>query len=116
MVRVTSGGTSYPRAKSASSRPKLTGRPDISARCPATRSSSSRCRRNDRTSLLRQIEPDVQLLELLGCHLRWSPHQKVFGALVHREQHDLAQVLFTGQQHDNAVDAGSDAAVRRRAE
>ena len=45
-ARATSGGISSPRAKSASSRPRRNGRPAISARCRATRSSSFRCRRS----------------------------------------------------------------------
>ena len=45
-----------------------------------------------------------------------APIIEYFGALVHREQHHLAQVLLATQQHDNAVDAGRNAAVRRRAE
>ena len=44
-ARATSGGISCRRARSASSRPRRNGRPAISARCRATRSSSFRCRR-----------------------------------------------------------------------
>ncbi len=66
--------------------------------------------------LLRQIQPDMQLLELLGRRLRRRAHHQVLGALVHREQHHLAQVFLAGEQHDDAVDARRDAAVRRRAE
>ena len=44
-ARAISGGISSPRARTASSRPRRNGRPAISARCRATRSSSFRCRR-----------------------------------------------------------------------
>ena len=57
-----------------------------------------------------------KLAQLLRRGLRRRAHHQIFGALVHREQHDLAQVLFAAQQHDDAVDARRDAAVRRRAE
>ena len=46
---------------------------------------------------------------------RGRAHHQVFGALVHREEHDLAQILLARQQHDDAVDARRDAAMRRRA-
>ena len=39
----------------------------------------------------------IDLLELLRRHLGRCAHQQVLGALVHREQHDLAQVLFRAQ-------------------
>ena len=48
----------------------------------------------DRGSFLRQVEPDVQLAQLLRRHLRRRAHEQVLGALVHREEHDLAQVLL----------------------
>ena len=54
--------------------------------------------------------------ELLGRHFRRRAHHQILGALVHREQHHLAQILLAGEQHDDAVDAGRDAAMRRRAE
>ena len=63
-----------------------------------------------------RAQPDVQLAKLLLRNLRRRAHQQILGALVHREQHHLAQVLLAAQQHDDAVDAGRDAAVRRRAE
>ena len=44
-----------------------------------------------------------------------APHQQVLGLLVHREGDDLADVRLVGEQHDDAVDAGRRAAVRRRA-
>ena len=44
-----------------------------------------------------------------------SPHQQIFGPLVHREQGDFAKILHAAQQHHHAVDPGRHAAVRRRA-
>ena len=41
-----------------------------------------------------QIEPDMQLPQLALATPRTAPHHQVLGALVHREQHDLAQVLL----------------------
>ena len=64
----------------------------------------------------RRDDADVELAQLLRRGLRRRAHHQILGALVHREQHDLAQILFPAQQHDDAVDAGRDAAVRRRAE
>src|ERR1051325_10054788 len=49
MGRVTSGGTSSPRARSGSTRPGTNGRKAASRVCPATKSSSSRCRKIGRT-------------------------------------------------------------------
>ena len=44
-----------------------------------------------------------------------APISSILGALVHREQRDLAQIFLAGEQHHDAVDARRDAAVRRRA-
>src|SRR5205085_8737645 len=41
-------------------------------------------------ALVRQAEPDVQLAQLLRADLGRGAHQQILGALVHREQHDLA--------------------------
>jgi hypothetical protein len=60
--------------------------------------------------------PDVQFAQLLRRDLRGRAHHQVFGALVHREQHHFAQVIFAAQQHDDAVDAGRDAAAIREVE
>src|SRR5262245_55989019 len=68
------------------------------------------------TALLRQIEPDMQLAQLLGRDLGRRTHHQILGALVHRKEYDFAQVLFPAEQHHDAVDAGRDAAVGRRAE
>ena len=57
----------------------------------------------------------MQLAQLLGQHLGRRAHEQIVRLLVHREQRDLAQVLGPDQQHDDAVDAGRHAAVRRRA-
>src|SRR5262245_16132696 len=66
--------------------------------------------------VLWQRQTDVQLAELLGRNLRRRAHHQVFRALIHREQHDLAQVLLAAKQHHDAIDTRRDAAVRRRAE
>ena len=58
----------------------------------------------------------MQLAQLLGGGFRGRAHHQVLGALVHREQHHLAQILLAAEQHHDAVDAGRDAAMRRRAE
>ena len=44
--------------------------------------------------LVRQIEPDVKLAQLLCGHLGRRGHHQVFGPLVHREENHLAQVLL----------------------
>jgi hypothetical protein len=58
----------------------------------------------------------MQFAQLLGRDFRRRAHRQILGTLVHREQHDLAQILLAEQQRDDAVDARRDAAVRRRAE
>src|SRR3984893_18716886 len=63
----------------------------------------------------RRIEPDVQLAQLLRRHRRRRAHEQILGALVHRKKHDLAQIVLAREQHDDAVEAGRDPAVRRRA-
>jgi Asp-tRNA(Asn)/Glu-tRNA(Gln) amidotransferase A subunit family amidase len=71
---------------------------------------------NSRASwALRQIQPQMQLAELLGRGLGGRAHHEVLGTLVHREQRDFAQIGRATQQHHNAVDAGRHTAVRRRA-
>ena len=58
-------------------------------------------------SRLRQVQPDVEFAQLLGRCFGGCAHQQVFGLLVHREEHDLADVGLVAQQHDDAVDAGA---------
>ena len=62
-----------------------------------------------------RLSANVKLAQLLRRRRRRRAHQQVLGALVHREQRDLAQVLLARQQHHDAVDARRHAAVRRRA-
>jgi hypothetical protein len=50
-----------------------------------------------------QHHADVQFAKLLGRDFRRRAHQQILGALVHREQHDLAQILLASWQHDDAV-------------
>src|SRR5262245_16742202 len=58
------------------------------------------------TALLRQRQPDMQLAQLLGRDLRRRAHHQILGALVHRKEHDFAQILLPAEQHHDAVDAG----------
>ena len=48
-------------------------------------------------------DANVQFAQLLGRHWSRRAHHQVFGLLVHREDHDLADVGLVGQQHDDAV-------------
>src|SRR4051812_37133278 len=66
-------------------------------------------------SPLRQVQPDVQLPQLLRRYRRGSAHEQVLRPLVHWEEHDLPQVLLVREQHDDAVDAWRDSAMRGRA-
>ena len=59
--------------------------------------SSPRCRRRD--------DADVELAQLALGDLARRVHHQILGALVHREEHDLADVGLAGEQHDDAVDA-----------
>src|SRR5690348_13025497 len=63
----------------------------------------------------REVEADVEFLEALGRHRGGGLHQEVLGLLGHREGDDFADVRGVGEQHDDAVDARSRAAMRRRA-
>src|ERR1700693_3245560 len=45
-------------------------------------------------SLLRQVQPDVEFAQLLCGRRRGRPHEQILGALVHREERHLAQVLL----------------------
>ena len=45
-----------------------------------------------------------------------APIMENLRPLVHRKQHNLAQVLLPGQQHDDAVNTRRNAAVRWRAQ
>ena len=58
---------------------------------------------------------NMQLIELLLRHLAGRAHHDILGVLVHREGNDLADGIFTGEQHDHAVDARGDTGVRGRA-
>src|SRR5262249_31455777 len=57
------------------------------------------------TALLRQIEPDMQLAQLLGRDLGRRTHHQILGALVHRKEYDFAHVLFPAEQPHDAVAA-----------
>src|SRR5258708_566410 len=72
--------------------------------------------RRMRQSLLFDVDLDVQLAQLFLGDFAGRAHQQVLGLLVHREGDNFANVFLLGQQHDDAVHAGGDAAVRRGAE
>ena len=57
----------------------------------------------------------MQLTQLLHGDGGRRAHEKILGTLVHREKHDLAQIFLPREQHDDAIDAGRDPAMRRRA-
>ena len=57
----------------------------------------------------------MQFLQLCLVCLARRAHEQVFCLLVHREHGDLAQIFRTAKQHDDAVDAGSHAAMWWRA-
>src|SRR3979490_3583827 len=81
----------------------------------AIESSGMRGARNSAAVLLRQVQPDVELTQLLRRHLRGrAPHQ-ILGALVHRKQHDLSQVLPACEPHFDAGEGVSHAPMRLRA-
>ena len=56
----------------------------------------------------------MQLAQLLHGDRRGRAHKQILGALIHREKHDFPQILLPREQHDDAVDAGRDPAMRRR--
>ncbi len=59
---------------------------------------------------------NMQFLELLWLGRGGGIGHHIPGSLVLGEGDHLADIGFVGQQHDQPVDAGSHAAVRRRAE
>ena len=59
-----------------------------------------------------QMEFAVTFRRNLGRRL----HEQVFGALVHREGDDFANIGLVGKQHDNSIDTRRRPAMRRRAE
>src|SRR5439155_10660291 len=66
-------------------------------------------------SLLYLVELDAQLLELLWDHLRGRLGHQALGLLGFGEGDDVADGVGTAEQHDQAIQAESDAAVRRGA-
>ncbi len=63
-----------------------------------------------------QRELQVELLELLLVDRARRAQHQLLGLLVERKGGDLAQVRLIRDQHHDAVDAGRDPAMRRRAE
>src|SRR5579859_1566464 len=59
---------------------------------------------------------NVELAQLLRPNLRRGAHHQILRLLSHREDNDFADIWFIGEQHDDAIDARSRTAVRRRAE
>jgi hypothetical protein len=57
----------------------------------------------------------VNVAQLLLGDGRGGVHEQVAAILRHGEGDDFADVRFVGQEHDDAVDAGGDSAVGRRA-
>src|SRR6516165_11857515 len=88
----------------------------FNAYCVAESSETPEAREMRSAALVRQIEPDMQLTELSLRDFGWRAHHQILGALIHGEQHDLAQVLLAGQKHHDAVDSRCYAAMGRRAE
>src|SRR4029077_9459520 len=68
-----------------------------------------------RRCLLGWHHPDVQLVELFLIDRAWGVQHQVLHALRLRERDDIANVVRTGQQHDDAVDSGCDAPMRGHA-
>src|SRR2546425_369490 len=62
----------------------------------------------------RQIDADVQFLELFRTDGVWGIHQEILGVLVHWKHDHFANIAFVREQHDDAIDAWSDSTVRRR--
>ena len=50
-------------------------------------------------------DADVELAQLLRGDRAGRVHHQILGLLVHREEHDLADIRLAGEQHDDAVDA-----------
>src|SRR5205814_408605 len=70
-----------------------------------------------RPLLLRPLDDgEAEFVELLLLHWCRAVHQRVVAAAHLREGDDLADVLVVGQKHNEPVEAGRDASVRRRAE
>ena len=58
---------------------------------------STAAARMHRSRAFGRNQADMQLAQLFCCDFRRRAHQQIFGALVHREQHDLAQILLPAQ-------------------
>ena len=64
----------------------------------------------------RQVQLDAEFAQLLFRDLAGRAEEQVLAVLVEREGDDLADVRGVGQEHEDAVESGGDAAVRGRAE
>src|SRR5438045_1649128 len=60
------------------------------------------------------LDPDLQLAELLGRHVGGAAIHEARGTSALRERNRLADARAVAEQHDDAVEAQPDAAVRRR--
>src|SRR6266516_976691 len=66
-------------------------------------------------STVGSAQANMQLAQLLLVHRRWSMREQILRALRLRERDDVADGFGTGHYGDDAIEAESDAAVRRRA-
>ena len=57
----------------------------------------------------------MKVPQLFRAYRVRSIHHQVLGILIHGEHDDFPYIRFVGQQHDDAIDARSDTAVRRSA-
>src|SRR5882762_3427271 len=65
-------------------------------------------------SALRLAQANVQLAQLLLVHRRRSMREQILCALRLRERDDVADGFGAGHHGDDAIEAESDASVRRR--
>ena len=66
--------------------------------------------------LRRQVDADVQFAQPVRVDRCRCLHHQILGSLGHREGDDLADVRLVREQHDDAVDPGGRATMRRGAE
>ena len=75
---------------------------------------SSSCSRSARSaSRAARDKLQVQFLQLLFINDARRAKKQLFGLLIEREGRDFADIRRVGQQHDDAVNARRDSAMRR---
>src|SRR3954464_2944600 len=111
-----------PSGGATASRDRLAGTPRGSqpnkksgAAAPLPQASGSRLRGNVGLHALRVAQADVQLTQLLLVHRPGRLREQVLRPLGLGEGDDITQRLGAGHEHDEAVQADGDAAVRRGA-